>query len=263
MIRLRPVTLALIAISFLTLTKSIASDELFQPAEYIQSKLKENDILFLGTTLRKPKILLFLAELIPELKQVGVTHIGVEIPSDQQAKIDYFMKTGDGLDNVQFHLQVDHPDYRYLFQVFRMTGLKPIAIDLPYSKFGGEISRDEWMARSLLRIFKVNPAAKVLVIVGGLHTLKKLEWKEHVPDKHPSIRQIIERERPSTRMWSVGQLIHGNPDECDFTKRFSSLPDAVAVDLDDRYRGWKIGLTSTLAIVPSECFDLVDGLIVY
>jgi hypothetical protein len=64
-------------------------------------------------------------------------------------------------------------------------------------------------------------------------------------------------------MWSVGQLIHGNPSECDFTRKFLSLPDAVALDLDGRYKGWKLGMTSTLAIVPAECFELVDGLIVY
>jgi hypothetical protein len=38
-------------------------------------------------------------------------------------------------------------------------------------------------------------------------------------------------------MWSVGQMIDGNPNECDFTREFSSLPGAVALDLDDRYRG--------------------------
>ena len=101
------------------------------------------------------------------------------------------------------------------------------------------------------------------MVVGGLHTLKKLEWEEHVPHKRKSIRQYIEERRPTTRMWSVGQLINENPDGCDFTKRFSSLPDAVALDLDKRYRGWKLGLTGPIAIVPTECFELVDGLIVY
>ena len=95
------------------------------------------------------------------------------------------------------------------------------------------------------------------------HALKKLEWEEQVPNKHLSIREYIQRERPSTRMWSVGQIIHGNTNRCDFTREFSSLPDAVALDLDDRYRGWQMGMTASIAIVPAECFELVDGLIVY
>lgn len=58
-------------------------------------------------------------------------------------------------------------------------------------------------------------------------------------------------------------MIDGNPNECDFTKKFSSLPGAVAMDLDDRYRGWKFGMPASIVIVPAECFELVDGLIVY
>ena len=48
-----------------------------------------------------------------------------------------------------------------------------------------------------------------------------------------------------------------------FTKEFSKLPDAVALDLDDRYQGWKLGMTAPIAIVPAECYELVEGLIIY
>ena len=64
-------------------------------------------------------------------------------------------------------------------------------------------------------------------------------------------------------MWSVGQMIDGNPNECGFTQKFGSLSGAVALDLDGRYPGWQMGLAATIAIVPTECFDLVDGLNVY
>ena len=246
-------------------TISTAADyELFPPAEYIYAKLLQNDIVFLGTRHKQPDVLAFIAELIPNLKELGVTHIAVEIPSDQQDNLDTFMKTGKGLDTVEFHVQIDHPDYRNLYHVLRICdGPPPVAIDLPFWKYGGEISRDEWMAQSILSVFETRPAAKMLVIVGNLHTLKKLEWEAHVPNKRKSIREYIEKKRPEIKLYSVGEMIHGNPDECDFTKEFSQLPGAVALDLDGRYRGWKLGMTSTLAIVPAECFELVDGLIVY
>ena len=243
---------------------STASDNLFPPADYIHSKLKQNDIVFLGTTHKKPVILKFIAELIPTLEKYGVLHVGLEIPSDQQERIDVFMKTGEGLDDIKFHTQIDSPEYRNLFQVFRKSGGPiPVAIDLPRSMYHDTVFRDEWMARSLIIVLNRNPSAKILVIVGNLHTLKKLEWKDHVPNKYLSIQEYLTRERPSTRMWSIGQMIDRNPNECDFTKEFSSLPGAVALDLDDRYRGWQMGLTSSVAIVPAECFELVDGLIVY
>jgi hypothetical protein len=220
---------------------------------------------FPGNNAQETRDIGFIAELIPTLEKHEVTHVGLEIPSDQQEKIDVFMKTGDGLEAIKLHTQIDSPEYRHLFEVFRKSGGPiPVAIDLPYSMHSENVSRNEWMARSLLIVLNRNPSAKILVIVGSLHTLKKLEWEEQVPNKHPSIREYISRERPSTRMWSVGQLIQGNPNECDFTKRFSSLPDAVALDLDDRrYRGWQMGMTANIAIVPAECFELVDGLIVY
>jgi hypothetical protein len=241
-----------------------AGDNLFPPAEYIHSKLQQNDIVFLGTTHKKPEILGFIAELIPTLKKYDASHVGLEIPSDQQEKIDFFMRTGDRLDDIKLHTQIDTPEYRHLFQVFRESdGPIPVAIDLPSSMYKGDVSRDEWMARSLLIILNRNPSAKILVIVGNLHTLKKLEWEEQVPNKNQSIREYILRDRASTQMWSIGQMINGNPDKCDFTREFSSLPDAVALDLDDRYQGWQMGMTANIAIVPAECFELVDGLIVY
>lgn len=256
--------MCLVAIFFMP-AFSAASDDLFPPADYLRAKLKQNDIVFLGTKHKKPEILRFIAELIPSLKDLGVTHLGLEIPSDQQEKIDAFMRTGEGgLENIQLHTQIDCPEYRYLFQVLRKSGRpNPVALDLPYSMNSDDVSRDEWMARRLLTEFQGNPASKIFVIVGNLHTLKKLEWQEHVPDKHLSIREYIQRERATVRMWSVGQLIHQNPGECDFTKKYSSLPGAVALDLDDHYRGWKLGITAPIAITPAECFELVDGVIVY
>ena len=241
-----------------------SNDKLYPPTGYIKTKLQQNDIVFLGTRHKRPPILRFIADLIPSLNSLGVTHIGLEIPSDQQERIDAFLKTGKGMDAIQFHPQIDHPYYRHLLQLLLESGGPlPLAIDSPYSEHGGQISRDEWMAQTLLAVFQKEPSAKILTIVGGLHILKKFEWEEYVPIKKLSIRQYIERQKPDIKMWSVGQLINENPDGCDFTRRFSSLPDAVALDLDKRYRGWKLGLTGPIAIVPAECFDLVDGLIVY
>jgi hypothetical protein len=258
------IRLLLISVILLSPGISTAADNLFPPTDYLRSKLQQNDIVFLGTTHKKPEILNFIAELIPTLEKYGVSHVGLEIPSDQQEKIDAFMLTGKGLDDIQLHTQIDCPEYRYLFQVLRKSGGPiPVAIDLPSSMYKENVSRDEWMARSLLIILNRNPSAKILVIVGSLHTLKKLEWEDHVPNRHQSIREYILRDRPSARMWSVGQMIDGNPNECDFTRKFSSLPGAVALYLDNRYRGWRMGLTASIAIVPAECFELVDGLIVY
>ena len=74
---------------------------------------------------------------------------------------------------------------------------------------------------------------------------------------------FLKQEKPALRMWSVGQLINENPGECDFFRSYSSLPGSVALDVDERHRGWKLQYQYNIAILPVECFELVDGVIVY
>ena len=116
--------------SFLPALSVAATSELLPPADYLHSKLQQNDIVFLGTTHKKPEILSFIAD-SPSLKGRGVSHVGLEIPSDQQEKIDVFMKAGQGLDDINLHTQIDSPEYRHPFQVFRKSG-GPIPVAMIY-----------------------------------------------------------------------------------------------------------------------------------
>ena len=241
-------------------TADASSGILHPPAEYIHAKLQQHDIVFLGARHKKPPILRFIADLIPALKGLGVTHIGLQIPADQQERIDAYMQTGEGLNSILLPTQIDTPAYRNLFTILREAGGPiPVAIDLPYTRHGGSISSDEWMSRSLLNLLP----GRILVVVGNTHILKKLDWQDQAANKHLAIRQYIHRERPGTTMWSVGQIIDEDPDTCDFTQVLGQAPGTVAVDLDDMVQGWKLGFTSTMAIFQTEPFALVDGVIVY
>jgi len=59
---------------FLPALSAAATGELFPPADYLHSKLQQNDIVFSGTTHKKPKIQRFIADLIPSLEKLGVSH---------------------------------------------------------------------------------------------------------------------------------------------------------------------------------------------
>jgi len=63
--------------------------------------------------------------------------------------------------------------------------------------------------------------------------------------------------------FSIGQLIDENPEGCDFTRRFGNMNGSVAMDCADSLKGWQLGLTSAIAIKPTEPYELVDGVIVY
>jgi hypothetical protein len=231
------------------------------------NKLQSHDIIFLGTRHKQPPILEFISEIITVLHNSGVTHVGLEIESDQQGKIDQFMKTGSGINDFQIHSQIDCPEYRNLFMVIR--GLyqekrpAPVALDLPKSKYGGKISRDEWMARTVVGVFESNPNAKMLVVVGNNHVLKKLDWQDNVPNQYRSIREYSFEKRGKLRMASIGQIIGDSVYEDDCQREFGHIDGAVAIDLDERFAGWKLSIVQSMAIKPAEVWELLDGVVVY
>jgi hypothetical protein len=110
-------------------------------------------------------------------------------------------------------------------------------LDLPKSKYGDKISRNEWVANSIARDFQSNSNAKMLVVVGNNHVLKKLDWQDHFIDKHGSIRQYLSKMRGEFRIYSIGQVIGNSVFEDDFRRKIDHLDGAVAVDLDERFAG--------------------------
>ena len=105
--------------------------------------------------------------------------------------------------------------------------------------------------------------AKMLVIVGNNHVLKKLEWQDQVANNHNSIREYLSEKRRKLRMVSIGQVIGDSVYEDDFRRRFGPVEGAIALDLDDRFVGWKLAITQSAAIKPAEVWELLDGVIVF
>ena len=237
------------------------------PQLYVLEKLKTHNIVFLGTIHRRQPILKFLSDLIPYLHEAQVTHLGLEICSDQQDSIDSFLQTGSGLNDIALHLQIECPEYRNLFTTIRNLGRaeRPavLALDLPKSMYRGEINRDEWIAGSIAKVFYRNPNAKILVLIGNLHVLKKIEWEDKVSNPHGFVRSYLNKLVPLCRMFSIGQCIHERPIECDFTREFGSVEGPVPVDCDRRFHGWDIGIMAAVAAKPSEIWELLDGVIIY
>lgn len=72
---------------------------------YILNKFQSDNLVPLGTRHKRQPILELISSLIPNLRDAGVTHLGLEICSDQQAKIDNFIQTGDCLSGIEIHSQ--------------------------------------------------------------------------------------------------------------------------------------------------------------
>jgi uncharacterized iron-regulated protein len=59
------------------------------------------------------------------------------------------------------------------------------------------------MAKSIVSVLESNSNAKMLVIVGNNHILKKLDWQDHIIDKHGSIRQYLSKKRRNMRFFPL------------------------------------------------------------
>ena len=80
---------------------------------------------------------------------------------------------------------------------------------------------------------------------------------------HRSIREYLSEKRRKLRIFSIGQIIGGTVYECDFSDRIDGLEGVVAVDLDERFAVWKLGIAQSMAIKPAGVWELLDGMIVY
>jgi len=103
----------------------------------------------------------------------------------------------------------------------------------------------------------------MLIIIGNIHILKKLEWQDRVINKHRSIREYLSEKRRKLRIFSIGQIIGDSVYKDDFRREFGRLDGPVALDLDERFVGWKMGIVESMAIKPAEVWELLDGVIVY
>jgi hypothetical protein len=118
------------------------------------------------------------------------------------------------------------------------------------------------MAKTIAEIFKTNPKAKMLVVVGNLHVLKKLDWQDQAPNKLRAIREYLAELSPARKMLSVGRVIGESVYADHFKKRFAAIDGAVAVDLDERFTGWSSAFVQSVAIKSAEVWELLDGMVV-
>ncbi|MBI5897432.1 MAG: hypothetical protein HZB24_15950 [Desulfobacterales bacterium] len=234
---------------------------------YVLAKLRDHDIVFMGTTHKQPEIPAFMAALLPHLHGVGATHLVLEIAADQQARLDHFLTTGRGLETIQLHPAIDGPDYRRWLQALAdlPPALRPEvkALDLPPDGYDGPLDRDGHIAAGLLEIFQTHPEAKILVELGSLHVLCKLPWAQRLSRRPEAIRTRLQAAKPELRLCSLIQIVGRAEPHCDFGRELGPLPGIVAMDLDPRFSDWHLGLARCIALEPTPPHELAEGVIVY
>lgn len=229
------------------------------PASLILREVKTHDVVFLGTKHKQTPILNFIADMLPQLAHAGVTDVALEIPSDQQPRINAFMRTGKGLDDIRISSIISCSRYRHLLRVIRRSHLTPVAIDLPQSMWKSSWTRDKWMAKELSGIFNRTPKAKVFVIVGTMHVFKRVQWTDPAI-KDQCARCDLSRLRPHKKLFSFAESIGRPLGKDDYCQVYGG---GRPVAVETREVDLHLGALSLLAIKPMKARQAVDAVIVY
>ncbi|NUQ67169.1 MAG: ChaN family lipoprotein, partial [Phycisphaerales bacterium] len=151
--------------------------------EFLASALADHHVVLLGNTHRRPELLAFEAHAVEALAGSGlVTHLGLEIASDQQEALDRFLATGKGLDRIEVAPAIDHPAFRDLLEAIRPLSrpgggtVEVVALDRPWRSVR-EGTRDGHMATRIAGEIEGRPGARMLVLVGNNHTLRDFPWR--------------------------------------------------------------------------------------
>jgi len=237
----------------LAVAASTAVPRWTDPLEFVRSRAAGHDVLLLGTRHRQPAILAFVGNLLPVLKATGVTHIGLEIGAHQQAVLDDYLDSGRGLEDLVLHPQIDCVAYRGLLAALRQSGLSALAIDRSSGAAAPPLSRDRYMAHRVAALFRKRPGARLVAVVGNLHTLKRYPWRTPaVTDT--GIRPALAALRPDLRVVSIAQWTDPEP-------LAPSTPRPLAL-VADGLNGAPAFLAAA-ALLPMSTAAAVDGLILH
>ncbi len=154
-----------------------------------------------------------------------------------------------------------HPDYRRLLQAIRFSRYQAVALDLPRSMWNRALTRDEWMAKNILKVLKENRGGKVLVIVGNLHTLKKVNWLDGSND-HDFILGCLAKGKPGIRVCSIlTEHTEEKEDESDFKGKFG--PGQTPVALEAAGLKVRLGVLKILKCCRMSPEELTDGILIF
>ncbi|MGA2224776.1 MAG: hypothetical protein ABSH41_10075 [Syntrophobacteraceae bacterium] len=238
-----------------------ASQKAVDPKSFFRSSISSHDVILLGAKHNQPSTSLFLIDILPVLAGFGVTHVGLEITSDQQPKIDNFLHTGSGLDEIEIFHAIDRPEYRRFLDSVRLCELKPVALDLPGSMWNTSYTRDEWMARTISGVFQQESRVKMLVIAGNLHTLKRVDWIN--PTKTDVfLPGYLSKYEPELKSLSVLSDYDDSPSQCcKVRKKYESFEkplvlNAMGLDL-------RPGVLDIIAAKPLKVDQIADAVMIY
>jgi hypothetical protein len=226
------------------------------PVDPILEGMTPGSITFIGESHKHIESAIFVNGLVTAAIERGQCPIlALEIADSQQPAIDRALDQGYPVSDIAIPTSIDHSPMRKL--IGRMAALKTrspclsvVAIDA-----GPEnpSDRDEWMAKRLANLAGDRP---ILVLIGALHTLKKVNWL--VKTGKPSVAERLAtkgfRVRSFPQRWIPDQCGVGESRHRHFMS--ADAPGALSI-LND-------SMMSLINAQPHEsALSVVDGFILW
>jgi len=171
--------------------------------------------LLLGETHQNPPSQnLFLSLVDVQVSQGKRVFVGLEISGGQQGNLDALLadpKAAGG--NITLYHALDHRAYREMLAqlgAYARAGVDVRAIDATDE----DNDRDATMSRNVAAAVRSGEYDVVLVLVGNLHTIKRMKWH---PDSGATSRYLAER------------LVGGGIDVCSVMQRFAGQESGPVV----------------------------------
>ncbi|MGZ8187826.1 MAG: hypothetical protein ACXWTP_00205 [Methylosarcina sp.] len=155
----------------------------------ILKNLSPGNIIFIGESHKHQESPKLVTDLVTHAVKKGqCLTLALEINSNQQPVIDRVLTKQAVISDIAILSAIDHLPMRQMIKHMaylkkRLPCLSVMAIDAGIDE---PTDRDEWMAKKLSEIARDRP---VLVLVGALHTLKKVDWL--VSTGRPSVAEIL------------------------------------------------------------------------
>jgi hypothetical protein len=151
----------------------------------IIEQIRPGNIVIIGETHQKPESPQFFKQLVDAaVAQYQCLSIGLEIERDQQAAIDEVMAGRSPVSKIKVPVVIDHDGMRWLIE--QLADIKRHSPCLKVEAIDADHDRDENMADSLADFPTDKP---ILALLGGLHTLKKVDWT--AKSGEPAVAEIL------------------------------------------------------------------------
>lgn len=151
----------------------------------IIGQIRPGNIVIIGESHQQSESAQLFALLVDSaIEKYQCLTVGLEINHNQQPVIDAVMKGEAQVSEIKIPYAIDHPGMRNLIDY--LAKIKSKTSCLRIEAIDADQDRDENMAD---RLTDVSTGKPVLALLGGLHTLKKVNWT--VKSGGPAVAEIL------------------------------------------------------------------------